>query len=285
MSIYYKENWERKTPSKIERYLKKNEEIIYKLGNIPFPKNAILIPPNFTANTSYQFVQIYITNMRIIFEGEKGQYNRQKYDFVTDSYGDWVYTGLTPVVINLEDISQFKYSAKTTKKNTKSWDKILLKQPELLIEKRNGNTRFLIPKAKQTLAEKLTIYLNEFKDNLISEAKKRESALDYTQAILLWEKVGRTKEATRVRKLQAEQRKVDQTIIHGDYVDDRDTIVKDSVLNRTNIRSSDDSVLSKTNVGPSDDKFSKLERLAEMKEKGLIDDDEFKLMKKEILGN
>ena len=62
-----------------------------------------------------------------------------------------------------------------------------------------------------------------------------------------------------------------QTIIHGDYVDDRDTIVKDSVINRSN-------------VGGGDDKFTKLERLTEMKKEGLIDEDEFKQMKKEVLG-
>ena len=33
------------------------------------------------------------------------------------------------------------------------------------------------------------------------------------------------------------------------------------------------------------DKFTKLERLAEMKREGLIDDDEFKQMKKEIMKN
>jgi len=44
-------------------------------------------------------------------------------------------------------------------------------------------------------------------------------------------------------------------------------------------------VVSKSNVGAGgDDKFSRLEKLTEMKEKGLIDDDEFKQMKKEILG-
>jgi len=46
-----------------------------------------------------------------------------------------------------------------------------------------------------------------------------------------------------------------------------------------------DGVVSKSNIGASDDdKFAKLDRLAEIKEKGLIDDDEFKQMKKEILG-
>ena len=77
-----------------------------------------------------------------------------------------------------------------------------------------------------------------------------------------------------MRKLKAEQGsvKVDQTVIHGDYVDDRDTIVKDSVVSKSNIGAG------------SDDKIAKLEKIAEMKDKGIIDDDEFKQMKKEILG-
>ena len=46
-----------------------------------------------------------------------------------------------------------------------------------------------------------------------------------------------------------------------------------------------DSVISKSNVSADeDDKFMKLKELTKMKEKGLIDDDEFKQMKKEILG-
>jgi len=41
------------------------------------------------------------------------------------------------------------------------------------------------------------------------------------------------------------------------------------------------------NLSPSaggDDKFARLEKLTEMKKEGLIDDAEFKQMKKEILG-
>ena len=76
----------------------------------------------------------------------------------------------------------------------------------------------------------------------------------------------------RLRKQKSNKVKVDQTVVHGDYVDDRDTIVKDSVI-------------SKSNVGAgSDDKIAKLEKIAEMKDKGIIDDNEFKQMKKEILG-
>ena len=62
------------------------------------------------------------------------------------------------------------------------------------------------------------------------------------------------------------------TIIHGDYVDDRDTLVKDSVLNRSNVGSSGKS------------KVEELEKVSGLKEKGLINNEEYEQMKKEILG-
>ncbi len=105
------------------------------------------------------------------------------------------------------------------------------------------------------------------------EAKTREDALDYEAAIEIWEELGDIKEAARVRKLKAEQGavKVDQTVVHGDYIDDRDTIVKDSVV-------------SKSSIGGGSSKMQELEKLTEMKKEGLIDDAEFQQMKKEILG-
>ncbi len=69
-----------------------------------------------------------------------------------------------------------------------------------------------------------------------------------------------------------DEKKVEQTVVHGDYVDDRDTIVKDSVINRSNIGAG---------------RKSKAERLREAKallDDGIIDSDEFKQMKQEILG-
>ena len=102
-------------------------------------------------------------------------------------------------------------------------------------------------------------------------AKELERLLRYDEAIQLWDGFEEYEEAARVRRLKADLA-TPKTEIHGDYVDDRDTIVKDSVI-------------SKSNVGAGgDDKFTRLEKLTEMKEKGLIDDDEFKQMKKEILG-
>ena len=76
-------------------------------------------------------------------------------------------------------------------------------------------------------------------------------------------------DAKRVRNEM--KMKVDQTVIHGDYIDDRDTIVKDSVV-------------SKSSIGGGSSKMQELKELTEMKKEGLIDDAEFQQMKKEILG-
>ena len=113
------------------------------------------------------------------------------------------------------------------------------------------------------------------KQRKIGDAQDKEEHLDYDGAIAAYEEIDDKKSAKRVRKLKADQGavKVDQTVVHGDYVDDRDTIVKDSVI-------------SKSNVGAgSDDKIAKLEKIAEMKDKGIIDDDEFKQMRRRFWGN
>jgi hypothetical protein len=103
------------------------------------------------------------------------------------------------------------------------------------------------------------------------QAMKREEALDYDSAIRIWEELGEINEAARVRKLKSEQGsvKVAQKVVHGDEV--TKTEIKDSVLNRSN-------------VGGGSSKMQELKDLTEMKKEGLIDDDEFKQMKKEILG-
>ena len=127
---------------------------------------------------------------------------------------------------------------------------------------------------------------SEIKEALV-EAKKKlagelEEHLKYKEAIDIWEELRIHKEAKRVRKkIRDEGRvKVDQTVVHGDYVDDRDTTYiddRDTIIT--------DSVVSKSSIGAGgDDKFARLERLTEMKKEGLIDDDEFQQMKKEILG-
>jgi HEAT repeat protein len=92
----------------------------------------------------------------------------------------------------------------------------------------------------------------------------------YDEADKWYNSQGMLKEAADARRKKADM-SASKTEIHGDYIDDRDTIIKDSVI-------------SKSNIGAGgDDKFAKLDRLVEMKEKGLIDDDEFQQMKKVIL--
>ena len=94
----------------------------------------------------------------------------------------------------------------------------------------------------------------------------------YDDAENLYTKNGMLKKAAKMRRNKAAQGapKVDQTVVHGDYVDDRDTLVKDSVINRSNVGGSS--------------KMQELKELTQMKKEGLVDDAEFKQMKKEILG-
>ena len=113
----------------------------------------------------------------------------------------------------------------------------------------------------------------------IVEAKKKlagelEEHLKYKEAIDIWEELKIHKEAKRIRSKVKEEGKikVDQTVVHGDYVDDRDTIIKDSVVSRSNVSSGGSS------------RMQELKELKEMLSEGLIDKDEFKEMKKEIMG-
>ena len=91
----------------------------------------------------------------------------------------------------------------------------------------------------------------------------------FDDAERLYTKNGMLEKSAEMRKKKAMMSGT-KTVVEGDYVDDRDTIVKDSVISRSNI-------------GANDDKFTRLEKLTAMKKEGLIDDDEFKQMKKEIL--
>ena len=107
---------------------------------------------------------------------------------------------------------------------------------------------------------------------LKKQAYVREEALDYNSAILIWEELGDIKEAARVRKKLAAQGsiKVAQKVVHGDEV--TKTEIKDSVLNRSNVGSGGKS------------KAEEIKEIKELLDSGAIDDDEFKQMKKEILG-
>ena len=125
--------------------------------------------------------------------------------------------------------------------------------------------------AESYMIKRITQKIGNIK-NQINNAVQREKAKDYDSAIEIWEKLGRIEEAARVRKLLAEMGsvKVSQKVVHGDDI--TKTEIKDSVLNRSNVGDS------------GDDKIAKLEKIAEMKEKGLIDDKDYEKMKREIIG-
>ena len=98
----------------------------------------------------------------------------------------------------------------------------------------------------------------------------------------MWDEIGKPEEAARVRRVMYDEKKVDQTVVHGDYVDDRDTTTtyiddRDTIIK--------DSVISKSNVGAGGK--SKAEQIKEIKgllDSGAIDKDDYEKMKREIVG-
>ena len=103
------------------------------------------------------------------------------------------------------------------------------------------------------------------------KADDKVKHLDYDKAIEIYESIGDKEGAAKARKLKANLASP-KTEIHGDYVDDRDTIVKDSVVNKSNIGAGGKS------------KAEEIKEIKELLDSGAIDNDEFKQMKKEILG-
>ena len=132
-------------------------------------------------------------------------------------------------------------------------------------------TRAIISKKKEQLEEICETILETQYNYRKEKAFEREKHLDYDSAINIYEKINLPEEAARVRSLKADLA-APKTEIHGDYVDDRDTIVKDSVVNKSNIGAGGKS------------KAEEIKEIKELLDSGAIDDDEFKQMKKEILG-
>ena len=106
----------------------------------------------------------------------------------------------------------------------------------------------------------------------LEKAEKHEKLLEFEEAAKIYKQYEMDNEVVRVRKLKAEQGavKVNQKVVHGDEI------------TKTEIK---DSVISKSSIGAGGK--SKSEELRDAKallDDGIIDDDEFRQMKKEILG-
>jgi hypothetical protein len=114
--------------------------------------------------------------------------------------------------------------------------------------------------------------LEKEKKEKLEKVKQREEAKDYEAAIQIWESLGEIKEAARVRELQAElgSVKLSQKVVHGDEISQ--TEIKDSVVNKSNIGAGGKS------------KSEELREAKALLDDGIINDAEFKQMKKEILG-
>jgi len=101
----------------------------------------------------------------------------------------------------------------------------------------------------------------------VDNAKYHEKLLEFDAAAEIYKELMMDDDVIRVR--EKARNKVSQTVVHGDQV--TKTEIKDSVINRSN-------------VGGSSSKAEELREAKSLFEEGLIDDDEFKQMKKEILG-
>ncbi len=188
------------------------------------------------------FGNFFITNLRLIFESNDGT--------IVDEF--------LHTIVN-----------KTTGKNATTFSVSNL----TIYTNNNTSPEYVVRDGK-----KVSDYLNQFfysnraKYNMAkSLGIEREKHLDYQGAIDIYEKHNMPEEAARVRRIMYDEKKVDQTVVHGNYVDDRDTIVKDSVINRSN-------------VGGGSSKMQELKELKEMFDSGFISKDEMENMKKEILG-
>jgi len=126
---------------------------------------------------------------------------------------------------------------------------------------------------KKQLEQKIVIE-TELKKALIYERQ-----MDYDHALAIYRRFNMTDEIRRINEMKYGNNNVkvaspgvtNTTIIHGNYVNDNDTIVKDSVLNRSNI-------------GGGNSKADELQKVLDLKEKGLISNEEYEKMKQEIIG-
>ena len=123
--------------------------------------------------------------------------------------------------------------------------------------------------------ERKDMYRVHSRESKIIKAKNHEKMLEFDEAVMIYQELEIEDEVIRVRKLKSEQGavKVDQTVVHGDYVDDRDTIIKDSVVSKSSIGAG----------GDGGDLTAKLQQLAQMHKDGILSDEQFEAAKNKLL--
>ena len=187
----------------------------------------------------------YLTNQRIIFEGTNKATN---------------------LIIDLKGIDSFAF------KDLQGNERRVIGEGEthLFVSEEEGEVHQFalgVPEEAQEVQKQLVSCNQEV---ISQKAKHCEDVLDYKKAIRLWEKIGRHKDAKRIREIVMKGQ--GQTVIQGDYVDDRDTIVRDSVVN-------------KSKIGGASSKLQELKDLKELLDSGAINDKDYEQMKNEIMGN
>jgi len=252
-----------------EKILMSQLGVLYGTPSYEFAGEAGRTPDAFGSVVIY--VNIYLTTSRLIFETTQGTWDHRCVEGVTREIPITAIKKMNRIEptrflflemkyetlqITIEDFEEYDVSIEENikiirPKNAKEWVDFFKKNKEHLIK----------PEIERVTNAK------------IKKAKKHEQLLEFDEAAMIYKELGMDGELIRVRKLKAEQGsvKVSQKVVQGDYIDDRDTIIKDSVLNRSN-------------VGAGSSKIQELEKLAEMKKEGLISDEEYEKLKQEIIG-
>ncbi len=227
-----------------------------------------------------QIGNLFITNKRIIFEDATGE---MCYFFLHEDIkntegrnGTWLNTGhLSFNLFGWEDRdidwNNLFADANDVAENAIESDAALMYDTvsygKDLSEKLNSEFYSNPEERVKFYEQKVKLYEQNKEEtriqNEIVKAKRHEKLLDFDKAAKIYKELEMDDELIRIRKLKSEQGavKVSQKVVHGDEI--TKTEIKDSVVSKSNIGSS------------GDDKIAKLEKIAEMKDKGIIDDDEF----------
>ena len=226
--------------------------------------------------------ELFITNKRIIFKGKQPEYNHSfLHSEIRKATGknkswvipgalhlsifDWIPHGITIgretclyILDTGEDIANI-LNKNFYKGNEENEEKSNEENEEKRLENEEKRLEEYIKKKEQTKLQKT-----------LDKAKRHEKLLEFDAAAEIYKELMMDDDVVRVRKLKAEQGavKVTQKVVHGDEV----TEIKDSVINRSNVGSGGKS------------KAEEIKEIKELYDAGAIDEDEFKQIKKDILG-